>query len=34
MDIPQIFNLTEGAHRIHNPFTPDKRATLGAVLPL
>ncbi len=32
MDIPRIFNLTESAHRIHNPFTPEKYATLGAVL--
>ncbi len=32
MDIPRIFNITESAHRIHNPFTPEKYATLGAVL--
>ncbi len=32
MDIPRIFNITESAHRIHNPFTPDKYATLGAAL--
>ena len=31
MDIPRIFNISESAHRIHNPFTPDKFATLGAV---
>lgn len=34
MDIPRIFNITESAHRIHNPFTPEKYATLGAVLRL
>lgn len=34
MDIPQIFNVTESAHRIHNPFTPEKLATLGAALRL
>ena len=34
MDIPRIFNITESAHRIHNPFTPDKYATLGAALRL
>ncbi len=32
MDIPRIFNITESAHRIHNPFTPEKYATLGAAL--
>ena len=32
MDIPRIFNITESAHRIHNPVTPDKLATLGAAL--
>ncbi len=32
MDIPRIFNVTESAHRIHNPITPDKLATLGAAL--
>lgn len=32
MDIPRIFNITESAHRIHNPFTPEKFATLGAAL--
>jgi SAM-dependent methyltransferase len=32
MDIPRIFNITESAHRIHNPFTPDKLATLGEAL--
>lgn len=34
MDIPQIFNITESAHRIHNPITPEKLATLGAALRL
>ncbi len=32
MDIPRIFNITESAHRIHNPFTPEKYAALGAAL--
>jgi len=34
MDIPRIFNITESAHRIHNPFPPEKLATLGAALRL
>ena len=34
MDIPRIFNIAESAHRIHNPFTPGKLATLGAALRL
>ncbi len=34
MDIPRIFTITESAHRIHNPFTPDKYATLGTALRL
>jgi SAM-dependent methyltransferase len=34
MDIPRIFNISESAHRIHNPFTPDKFATLGDALRL
>jgi SAM-dependent methyltransferase len=34
MDIPRIFDITESAHRIHNPFTPEKFATLGAALRL
>jgi SAM-dependent methyltransferase len=34
VDIPRIFNLTESAHRIHNPFTPEKLATLGEALRL
>ena len=34
MDIPRIFTITERAHRIHNPITPEKLATLGAALRL
>ena len=34
MDIPRIFNVTESAHRIHNPITPDKLAALGVALRL
>ena len=34
MNIPRIFNVSESAHRIHNPFTPEKLATLGAALRL
>ncbi|MFO0792793.1 MAG: methyltransferase domain-containing protein [Candidatus Brocadiaceae bacterium] len=34
MDIPRFFNITESAHRIHNPFTPDKFVTLGEALRL
>ncbi|MDD5668052.1 MAG: class I SAM-dependent methyltransferase, partial [Actinomycetota bacterium] len=34
MDIPRIFNVTESAHRIHDPLTPEKLATLGAALRL
>jgi len=34
VDIPRIFTITESAHRIHNPFTPEKLATLGAALRL
>lgn len=32
MDIPQIFTISESAHRIHNPFTAQKYATLGQAL--
>ncbi|ACF01633.1 Methyltransferase type 11 [Rhodopseudomonas palustris TIE-1] len=32
MDIPRIFNISESAHRIHNPFTAEKLAMLGASL--
>ena len=34
MDIPRIFNISESAHRIHNPMSPEKLATLGAALQL
>ncbi|MCB8747072.1 class I SAM-dependent methyltransferase [Rhodoferax sp. U2-2l] len=34
MDIPRIFTITESAHRIHNPITADKLASLGAALRL
>ena len=34
LDIPRIFNIAESAHRIHNPLTPEKLATLGAALRL
>ncbi len=34
MDIPRIFSVSESAHRIHDPFTPEKLATLGAALRL
>ncbi|MBD3371200.1 MAG: methyltransferase domain-containing protein [Candidatus Coatesbacteria bacterium] len=34
MDIPRIFNISESAHRIHNPITSEKLATLGAALRL
>lgn len=34
MDIPRIFTITESAHRIHNPITPDKLAALGVALRL
>lgn len=34
MDIPRIFNIMESAHRIHNPFTPEKLAALGTALRL
>jgi SAM-dependent methyltransferase len=34
MDIPRIFNITESAHRIHNPITPEKLVTIGAALRL
>jgi SAM-dependent methyltransferase len=34
LDIPRIFNITESAHRIHNPFTPEQLATLGEALRL
>ncbi|MBW6414171.1 class I SAM-dependent methyltransferase [Methylacidiphilum fumariolicum] len=34
MDIPRIFNITESAHRIHNPITSEKLAILDAALRL
>jgi SAM-dependent methyltransferase len=34
VDIPRIFTITESAHRIHDPITPEKLATLGAALRL
>ncbi|HOH31024.1 MAG TPA: class I SAM-dependent methyltransferase, partial [Candidatus Hydrogenedentes bacterium] len=34
MDIPRIFTISESAHRIHNPFTPENLASLGAALRL
>lgn len=34
MDIPRIFTITEAAHRIHNPITSEKLATLGVALRL
>jgi SAM-dependent methyltransferase len=34
MDIPRIFNITESAHRIHDPISPEKLATLGKALRL
>jgi len=34
LDIPRIFTITESEHRIHNPYTAEKLATLGAVLRL
>ena len=32
IDIPRIFTISESEHRIHNPFTAEKYATLGRVL--
>jgi precorrin-6B methylase 2 len=32
VDIPRIFTISESAHRIHNPITAEKLATLGAAL--
>lgn len=34
MDIPRIFTISESAHRIHNPLTPEKLAMLGEALRL
>lgn len=32
MDLPRSFTIRESSHRIHNPFTSDKLATLGHTL--
>ena len=32
MDIPRGFTIRESSHRIHNPFTSEKLATLGRAL--
>ena len=32
MDIPRAFTIRESTHRIHNPFTSEKLATLGRAL--
>src|SRR5580704_13678644 len=32
VDLPRIFTIRESSHRIHNPFTSDKLATLGRAL--
>ena len=34
MDLPRSFTIRESSHRIHNPFTSDKLATLGQALHL
>jgi SAM-dependent methyltransferase len=34
VDLPRIFTIRESSHRIDNPFTSDKLATLGAALRL
>jgi SAM-dependent methyltransferase len=34
VDLPRIFTIRESSHRIHNPFTPEKLATLGRALRL
>lgn len=34
MDLPRIFTIRESSHRIHNPFTAGKLATLGRALRL
>jgi SAM-dependent methyltransferase len=33
-DLPRQFTIRESSHRIHNPFTPEKLAVLGAALRL
>ena len=32
MDLPRSYTIRESSHRIHNPFTSDKLATLGQAL--
>lgn len=32
MDLPRVFTIRESSHRIHNPFTGGKLATLGQAL--
>lgn len=34
MDLPRVFTVRESSHRIHNPFTAGKLATLGRALRL
>ncbi|HEU5157431.1 MAG TPA: class I SAM-dependent methyltransferase [Streptosporangiaceae bacterium] len=34
VDIPRIFTICESSHRIHNPFSSEKLATLGQALAL
>lgn len=34
MDLPRVFTIRESSHRIHNPLTSAKLATLGAALRL
>lgn len=34
VDLPRIFTIRESSHRIHNPLTPDKLASLGRALHL
>jgi len=34
LDLPRKFVIRESSHRIHNPFTPEKLATLGAAIGL
>lgn len=34
MDLPRVFTIRESSHRVHNPFTAEKLATLGQALRL
>jgi ubiquinone/menaquinone biosynthesis C-methylase UbiE len=34
VDLPRSFTIRESSHRIHNPFTSEKLATLGGALRL